>query len=123
MKWQIFFVLMLLVIQITRAYGAENVSYNSGGRRDPMAPLIDENGRMFQTSDSASVHIEGIIYDPRNVSIAVVNGESYKVGDSLGGYIIKSIQKNSVVFEQDGEQKIFFLNDPSLNDQKGYGSV
>lgn len=114
--------LMLICFQ-ANVYSAENVSYVSGGRRDPMVPIIDENGRLLQAADSAAVHVEGIIYDSKNGSIVVMNGESYKVGDSVGNYLLKAIHTDRIILERDGEQKMFFLNDPSSTEQKGHGTV
>lgn len=52
---------------------------------------------------SNPVVLQGILYDT-DEPIALVNGESRKVGDVVNGMKIVEIHPDSVVFEKDGEQ-------------------
>jgi hypothetical protein len=53
--------------------------------------------------------IQGVIY--RNERpVAIINGDSYSVGDRLGNVIVKSIDRRSVLLEMGTEVRLLTLN-------------
>ncbi len=78
------------------------LDYDSGGKRDPFVPLIDESGfrtDLFQSGDSAELpvkfHILGILWS-EDAPMAIINGEVAKEGDYIEGVKIEKIETESV---------------------------
>lgn len=94
--------------------GADDISYDSGRRRDPFIPLKAEDGA-FVNSSSAGIKLEGIIYDPGRRSMAVLSGKTYQEGESVGEAKVLSIQKDQVVISLAGEEKILRIREAEKN--------
>lgn len=75
--------------------------YKSGGRKDPFVPLVSNDGKLMVTygviNSIDDVVLEGIIYDPKAESIAVLNGLILKENDQVGSIKIKKIEKDWVI--------------------------
>ena len=93
------------------ASGQEQFIYDSHGRRDPFAPLMDKDGRRIATySKAGSVSdlvIEGIIYDAYGDSVVIINDMILKEGESVSGATVKEIKKHSVVLSFKGKDHEF----------------
>ena len=82
----------------------EKFAYDSHGKRNPFIPLVTSAGVLLRLEDSeekkpgGDLALEGIIYDEKGISYAIVNGNVVKVGDSVGDYQVLKVQKNKVVF-------------------------
>ena len=76
--------------------------YDNGGRRDPFLSLIADNVSVSDLEELSveGVKLEGIIYDPLQGSLAIVNGEIYRTGDLIGGFEMKEIGKNFIKIAQ-----------------------
>jgi hypothetical protein len=76
--------------------------YDNGGRRDPFLSLIADNVNVFDLEELSveGVMLEGIIYDPLQGSLAIVNGEIYRTGDRIGGFEVKEIANNFIKIAQ-----------------------
>ena len=91
------------------AAGAEKgqvVTYDSLGYRDPMMPLVTTSGLIRDfgpASTSSDSHLEGIVYDEDDNSLAIIDGEIVTVGDVVGGMRILEIQKDGVIIQKDGQ--------------------
>ena len=89
-------------------------SYNAKGRRDPFIPLISESGGYasdaYEASAVEDIRLEGIVWDDVKGSIAIINGEIAREGDSLGAIKILKINKDSVIFDISGESVKVELN-------------
>lgn len=103
---------MFFVSFLARLNGAEEmpatleIDYAHQGKRDPFIPLIGKNVQIknvdfFKTVDEA--RIEGILIDPKEGSVVIVNDQVLKLGDFIGGFRIDKIEANVVVFSRDGE--------------------
>ncbi len=91
---------------------AEEIRYDSGGRRDPFVALVGPGGTMAVKSNPGDLNIEGIIFDPKNGgSLVLVNGEFYKEGQSVNKATIVSIFKDRVIMRQDDETKELWIRD------------
>ena len=87
---------------------AEDVfKYDAKGKRDPFAPLISESGGYasdaYEASAGEDIRLESILWDDVNGSIAIVNGEIAKEGDTMGSIKVLKINKNNVIFDVGGE--------------------
>ena len=83
--------------------GPEPFRYDSGGRRDPFVPLF-RDGRVVGAPegvrvDAARPTLYGILWDPGGESIALINDEEAKVGDTVAGFRVKAIQRDAVVLD------------------------
>ena len=76
--------------------------YDNGGRRDPFLSLIADSVSVsdLQELSVEGVKLEGIIYDPLQGSLAIVNGEIYRTGDLIGGFEVKEIGENIIMIAQ-----------------------
>ncbi len=81
--------------------------YRPQGRRDIMRALIDSQGRLISSLKPSigGLKLEGIIYSPGGESFAIIDGELYKKGDSLGDFKVADIKKDRVVIlDEDGKK-------------------
>lgn len=84
----------------------DDYKYEASGQRNPFVPVITADGRIIQLESEGrkeDVALEGIIYDKKGLSYAIVNGQVIKVGDTLGDSRVLKIEKNKVVFIKDGQ--------------------
>ena len=84
--------------------------YNVALRRDPMEPLVDEQGNVtnLQSSPQESregLVVKGIVYSDK-FKAALVDGEFYFPGDSVGPYQILEIKRDGLLI-QDGNKTTF----------------
>ena len=84
------------------------VVYSSGNRRDPFVALPEGDSGSASVSP-AGLKLEGIIYDPGSKSLAILNGKTYSVGETVGEAKIVSILKDQVVISVEGEEKKLFI--------------
>ena len=84
-------------------------SYQAKNTRDPFIPLVRE-GRLVNVSagagqlmDASSMTLSGILWDPSQTSIALINDAELKVGDTIGGYQVVDIRQDAVVLVRDGK--------------------
>jgi len=88
------------------SYAQEGFVYDAKNKRDPFIPLVTSDGRLLrleQEEGTQGLLLEGIIYDDKGISCAIVNGEVVRVGDEAGGFQVLKIQKDRVVFIKDGQ--------------------
>ena len=85
-------------------------AYDSGKRRDPFVPLQGDD-LASAASVSAGVKLEGIIYDPSDQSMAILNGKTYQAGDIVGDATVLRIKKDHVVISVGGEEKTLWMRD------------
>jgi len=88
------------------SYAQEEFVYDAKNKRDPFIPLVTSDGRLLkleQQEGTQGLLLEGIIYDDKGISCAIVNGEVVRVGDEAGGFQVLKIQKDKVVFIKDGQ--------------------
>ncbi|MDO8603389.1 MAG: hypothetical protein Q7O04_06035 [Candidatus Omnitrophota bacterium] len=107
--------LVLAVCDFRPAFAEEDAfKYNPKGRRDPFAPLISESGGYasdaYEASAAEDIRLEGIVWDDIKGSIAIINGEIAKEGDVMGSIKILKINKDSVIFDVNGESVKVELN-------------
>jgi type II secretory pathway component PulC len=105
-----FFGVVLLLIAVPGAFAASEILYDSGNRRDPFVPL-DGGENVLVSAASSGVRLEGIIYDPGEHSMAILNGKSYQKGDVMGDATVVKIWKDHVVISVEGEEKTLWIRE------------
>ena len=98
--------LILCAFGFIFSYAQEEFVYDAKNKRDPFIPLVTSDGRLLkleQEEGTQGLLLEGIIYDDKGISCAIVNGEVVRVGDKAGGFQVLKIQKDKVVFIKDGQ--------------------
>ena len=87
--------------------GAGEFVYNPKGKRDPFIPLVTRNGRLlqldYQEEGVITPVVEGIVYDKRGISYAIVNGEIVMVGDKIYNFKVLKIEDNKVILLNEGQ--------------------
>ena len=101
-----------------KLFAAEDIRYETGGRRDPFIPLVGPGGVITQTFDPANLRVEGIVFDPNGGSLVLINGEFYKQGETLQDVTVKSIFKDRVILVKDDEEKELWLQEEVVDESK-----
>ena len=100
--------IFLLSISLIQAKEQDNgFVYDSKGKRDPFLSLVSPEGYLINIepfSESSEISIEGIIYDPQGTSLAIINGEVLKAGDTIGRFEVIKIGKGKVILLKDSER-------------------
>jgi hypothetical protein len=79
--------------------------YDAKGKRDPFIALVTPDGRLLKLEEetTSELLLEGIIYDKKGISYAVVNGEVVKIGDKVGDYQVWKIEERKIIFLKEGQ--------------------
>jgi hypothetical protein len=88
------------------AVAAEDFVYKYQGRRDPFVPLITPAGFLInlEPADDKKLNVEGIMFDAKGASMAIINGELMSIGDTIGSAVVSAIEANKVIVIQDNEK-------------------
>lgn len=105
----------LLIVIAVSAYAIENenLGYDSKNRRDPFRPLVDREGNILPevrpAAANVELNLEGIVWSGKGDSYAIISGSVVGVGDLLGDYKVKAIEKNRVIMGRGGEESVINL--------------
>lgn len=92
----------------------ETFIYNDKGKRDPFVPLVDESGRYLLDEEGFcsfdDLSLSGILWDPEGKSSALINNQIVKIGESIGGFKVTDVTKDSVVLFKNGKEYIMRLS-------------
>lgn len=80
--------------------------------RDPFNPLISKGGLILipQEIEVSGLNLGGIIYSEQS-SIAIINNEVLKEGDSLGEYTVFKIEEKKVILRTGREEFVLKLEE------------
>lgn len=115
---QFIWILIFLLLTPSSAFGQieQSFNYEDKGRRDPFLSLVDKNGNYLLKTEllysSSELQLSGILWDPQGKSSALINNQVVKVGESIFGFVIKDITKESVIVSKDNQE--FILKVPVL---------
>lgn len=90
------------------------VLYDAGARRNPFVPLVSDDGALKDGRNrlaAGEYNVEGIIFDPREGSFALINGRFYKTGDQIDSAQLISILKDRVILFVNDSEKIVWLRE------------
>ena len=57
-------------------------------------------------TDFSNLALGGILWDANGHSLALINEKEVKVGDVVGDYRVKAIQRDAVMLDKDGESLV-----------------
>ncbi len=100
--FKIFFFLLLMThfhLPVGLAESQKTFVYDAKGRRDPFLQWA-EGGNSKNGVSTQDLRVEGIIFDPAQGSLVVINGVVLKEGDSVGSYKVSKIEKNRVLISK-----------------------
>ncbi|MDP1853583.1 MAG: hypothetical protein Q8L26_05225 [Candidatus Omnitrophota bacterium] len=103
-KQAILFYILFFVFGFLCASAEEQFVYNAKRKRDPMMPLVTPQGLIRDIKSLGAQEdlvLEGIIYDAQGKSLAIINGQIIKAGDSLGKIKILDIREDKVIILKD----------------------
>lgn len=77
--------------------------YDNAQSRDPFLPLIGQNVKLADMEEVRleNLILEGIIFDPMQGSLAIINGDVYKISDFISGFEIKEISEDQIRVSKD----------------------
>ena len=81
--------------------------YNAHDKRDPFWPLINAQGLIISYEKDLLITdliLEGIMLGEGGTSIAVINGEILRVGETMGVFEVKAIRSNMVILQKGQER-------------------
>ena len=107
-------IFLLLQSSLVFAQEEEPFIYTDKGKRDPFVPLVDENGRYLLDSEEfctfEDLNLSGILWDPKGKSSALINNQIVKTGESIGGFRVTNVTKDSVTLFKNGKEYILRLS-------------
>lgn len=82
---------------------AEESMYNAHGKRDPFIPLVtltmrSSSSNLLGVDSIDDLVIEGVVYDPQQGSVVIVNGTVLKEGEELGGVKLVKVKVSGAFF-------------------------
>lgn len=84
--------------------------YDGAGLRDPFVSLITKEGVLKASYGKAGsiegLFLQGIIYDPEGVSVAIFNDLIVRENDKIGNVLIKEIRPDMVIIEFDNKEYV-----------------
>lgn len=91
-----------------RTGAAEQVSYDSHGKRDPFMPLVTLTSRVASglvgIENSDDIMVEGIVFDPKKGSVVIINGSVLKEGEEFGNLKVLKIRPDGAIFSVNGTE-------------------
>jgi len=99
-------VCMALVFSVAALAQEQKALYNYQGKRDPFVPLISSSGYLLnlEPEENAALRLEGIMYDQKGDSMAIISGELVRVGESIADAVVSSIDPAKVTIIKDSQK-------------------
>lgn len=106
-KRKVRYVVSLWTFVLVSAAAAEQYTYKYEGKRDPFIPLISSTGYLInlEPENNATLRLEGVMYDPQGNSMAIINGELVRVGESIGDAVVSSIEPNKITVIKNNQKE------------------
>lgn len=114
MKITTVIILAFLIISVALSSFGQNVfKYDPKNKRDPFAPLIDKEGNSLPeyrpATTAVTLNLEGIVWSDKGESYAIISGVVLRVGEMIGDYTVKKIERSRVILTRAGEDSIINL--------------
>ncbi len=92
-------------------------TYDVGSKRDPFVPLVtgvrEVTQGLYGVETVDDLTLEGVVIDPANGSVAIVNGEIVREGEVRDNLKVIKIQSDGVLFEINEIQQFKALSNES----------
>ncbi|MDI6605883.1 MAG: hypothetical protein QME65_01905 [Candidatus Omnitrophota bacterium] len=94
-----------MLVNCQDALAGSDFVYDTAQRRDPFVPLVSADGRLLNLNKETlqELQVNGIIYDGKGSSYAIVNSIVVKSGDMIGEFKVLRVEEDKVVFDKKGE--------------------
>ncbi len=98
--------LYVVFVFMSAAYAQEQKYSYKQTKRDPFVPLISAAGYLInlEPEDNSTLTLEGIMYDPKGDSVAIINGDLVRVGDTVGDAVLVSVEPTKVTVIKDNQK-------------------
>ena len=97
-----------MIFPSAKVVAAESDLYNPQGKRDPFVPLVSltmrETSGLVGIENIDDVTVEGVVFDEKKGSIAVINGSILKEGEEFGSLKVLRIKPDGVLFLLNGNE-------------------
>ncbi len=105
---------------------ALRAEYQPKGKRDPMIPLLTGDGQRIHPpgydeevpTGITGLALQGIVYDPRAESYAIINGEIVREKEEVQGMKVLKIRPAEVTILAEGQEHLLRLPIPELPEEK-----
>ena len=86
--------------------------YQAKGKRDPFIPLVNSQGQRVHppgaeegesTTGLGNLILQGIVFDPKEESYAVISGQVVREQEDLEGVRVVKIESDAVTVEVEGQ--------------------
>lgn len=95
----------------------KEIRYDKGKRRDPFQPIL--GGETHFTGKEGLI-IEGIVFDPRGSSYALIGGQIFREGESWENAKLIKIFPDRVILLQDNEEVVIWLREEVLQGKQNW---
>jgi len=102
----IFILFTVYCLLFTVCFSQEDFVYDSKGRRDPFISLVTSEGNIIEIEPEEQlpgINLEGIIYDEKGLSYAIINKMMVRAGDIISDYKIYRIESDRILLLKDTE--------------------
>ncbi len=94
------------IVAVVEPCIAEEVLYDSHGKRDPFSPLVTSTIKqapgLLGIETVEDVILEGIIYDPKKGSVVILNGSVLKEGEEFANLKVLAVKPDGVALSVNG---------------------
>lgn len=99
---------------------ASKFIYDPKDSRDPFVPFITKDGKVLSMPGVlGEIEVDGIVYDPKGVSVCVINGNVLREGEVCENFKVLKIKTDSVIVScQKKEYEIELRKEGSNEKQK-----
>jgi len=85
--------------------------YQAKGKRDPLVPLLTAEGQRIrppgvdeeEATGISGLSLQGIVFDARTDSYAIINGRIVRQGDEIDGMTVMTVEPTAVTILVDGQ--------------------
>ncbi len=101
-----------------------SAEYQPKGKRDPFVPLLTSDGQRIhppgaeegQETGLGNLVLQGIVFDPKAESYAVISGQVVREKEELEGVKVVRIEPDSVTVLVDGQSHRLTVQEPEQKD-------
>ena len=92
-----------MIFMSSALIAAEESMYNAHGKRDPFIPLVtstmkSSSSNLLGVETIDDLVVEGVVYDPQQGSVVIVNGTVLKEGEELGSVKVVKVKVDGAFF-------------------------
>ena len=95
-----------MIFFVSSSFADPEIRYRATGKRDPFVSLassgVQTGASLLNVESLDEIVIQGIVYDPKQGSMAMANGVFLKEGEETGSVKLVKVKPDSVVFSVNG---------------------